>query len=413
MKTNFVFALTFLFSVLSNFVSSQGLAKPTNDTAPLKPVIISDTCDPAAPAGDAVKSFAGLKLFDRTDLTDPDHMASFYVRFKQGSPKSVRAWLMLGDLPQPIRMDHVDPTPNRFPSNGFQEFPLFSHDLTVVAEVCNSGEWQVTNLLSRGEPKKVNKFLYEDIQIKGGADTLALAEVAWQPQELCDPNLAPNQALLKSDNAIDVNYRGRPFFGEDVKLRVDPKMLSKQFRVVSFADSRPPFVFELRGLAISDKEVPLGTYQKGFRYRVEECGDQGKWASARLDGFDTSATWSSPKLKLHVEAQHACAGVIFQVATNYARAWVSVEGHDDQRYPVDELEVAIIYDGHFVPGDDNKPDTKDSFPYGSSIHKEKKNAEFVETSNQIRAVNIGVCSGFTAVATAKFQGAVTRSHVHS
>lgn len=172
--------------------------------------------------------------------------------------------------------------------------------------------------------------------------------------------------------------------------------------------------------------------------------------------FSFSWRWVPPSFPaLHLEAKHKCEGLsgVASVATNYATASINFpSGYQDSQNLVARIGVTMQYDPNVVasgPGLDSggfgeqvgSPPSNpfndfigtvfgigppgaggpsgesggvSTFPYGSPISKTLSNASSVEVNDQIRAVFIGVCNGFTATGTVVFaDGRAIYSRLHS
>lgn len=269
---------------------------------------------------------------------------------------------------------------------------------------------------------------------------------------------APNPADLKFPSGL------RPYIGEVVLVYAESGP-QYQMRLIAFDDTKQ---LSVNPLPIGRDSylltgIPLVHYTgPGFRYRIELCVagkfvpavvtphfiistyadvrlaldqpyrgydfigatyylDVGQPAPATRIGLSLGLRWEAPEVVVQADAQHTCTGVGFEVATNYARARTFIQGHEgDGPYPAKELVVGMRYDGNIqsgnanFPGNPGNPDYWNPFPNGSPLSRTVENQGFVEVSDQIRAVNIGVCSGFTAVAGAHmFDGRTGTSSVHS
>lgn len=181
------------------------------------------------------------------------------------------------------------------------------------------------------------------------------------------------------------------------------------------------------------------SYNGAAEFWTETYGSELTRPTANNILFSISWRWiETIGPALHVVAKHKCEGIGFQVATNYAIAYLSFPGHEDSlNNMVDTIGVTIHYDGSAVAGGpgigsesgegEGLPGPGDSdhtpagagggvsgFPYGAPISKSLSHAASVEVSNQIRAVLIGVCSGFTATGLVKLtDGKTWGSRVHS
>jgi hypothetical protein len=206
-----------------------------------------------------------------------------------------------------------------------------------------------------------------------------------------------------------------PFVGEPILILGSNRPIVTQIRIVALDASR---VLAKMSLPL-DGPTPLTSYTgKGFRFRLELCvngtfspitstgpdstiGQQldknKRWNDVLTSSYGsesyapTASTtfvqvefeWVEPEVVLHIEAQHSCSGIVYQVATNYARAWTDVKGHEsDGPYTSKAIEVAMRYDGNLVPGDPTQgagnPSSINPFPYGSSLSKTAINNSFVE-----------------------------------
>lgn len=327
----------------------------------------------------------------------------------------------MGSSKDPI-FANVHPTPIVAYRTPYKPIGTYSSNgFTYRVEKCISGHWQPrTDYSFRGESvnqadgMNTTDFLFFDKDSPGGFVTYSLS---WA-QNNCDVAAPVDVSQSSEDGVLPWGGLYRPYNGEPLKVTVMPQGLNHFYRFVTMTDSGTVFVGKLEGNSNDISHLNAGNYvgPGKFRYKVEMCVGN-KWNRVPRSSFSPlfNLTWEQPKLVLKVSGEAHCHGLGFQVATNYARATALVQGHEaDGPYPVEQLWVALRYDGNYVPGDTTTtPDYINPFPYGSPLTKSVQKQGFVEVSDQIRGIGVvDVCSGFKVTGAMINAKSYTTDQIH-